>query len=188
MAYLLELKENSIKIAQVESLELLFLSMTEGNQDIPEIHLSEFCKFLDRQSQAFKQNETNRKSDDKRAKENGFVSAEEFRKHSSQGKKYNILVASAKNQDNKQHVPNVYAAEALFIHVNMPEIIHIYPELANAALLGTHSHQILSDLLYTTCRKMCRQIVGCITSFFRVIDIEQLTAEIITEPVDPSSE
>lgn len=183
-----EVKENSIEIAQGESLESFFARLIESNQDIPETYLLEFCNFLDRQSQAFKQIKTIADSDAKRAKELGFESGEEFRKHLVQEQKYRTHMEVAQIQDNKHHVVNVYASEAAFFEANMAEIVYIRPALANVALLGTHSHQILSDLIYTTCREMDRQLVGSIMEFFQVVDIQQLTADIGPEPVEPDSE
>jgi hypothetical protein len=154
-----------------EPLDVYFTRLIDENLDIPEIYLEEFYKFLDTQGQDFNQVID---SDNKHATDFGFETGKELRMHLMQEEKYNTQLKFAEIQANAQHVLNIYASEALFIETNMTTIIYTNPNLKDVAVLGVHSHQILFDLVYSTCRCMDRNVVGCIMMYFHVIDISHM--------------
>lgn len=177
-------KKHDLSPSLGESMEGYFSRLIADNMDIPTQHLEAFTKFMDQQANAYKQMNNRNSTDGKRAAELGFDTVAAYRDHVSQERKYRNRLVMARRMDDHRHAANVYAMEAVWITTNLQSIESVHPEFINKSMLGTHSHQILFDVIYSTCRGFDRSLVGSIMKFFGVVDVLAIQTQIGVEMPD----
>lgn len=166
-----KMEEKKGDIGHEESYDSYFSRLLADNRDVPEEHLDEFMKFMDRQTRAFREVKDRNSVDGERAVELGFSNVEEYRRHVREEEEYRTRLVIATGLDNKHHLANTFLLEALFIETNLQDIDNLYPHLSGRAILGKNSHQIVFDIIYQTCRGFDRTMTSCIMGYFGVVDV-----------------
>lgn len=164
-----------------ESLEGYFARLIANNWDIPDHHVEEFTKFMDRQADAFKSMRERNSHEEKKALELGFDSLLEYREHISMERTFRERLTAVRRMEDFRHASNVFAMESLFIEWNRQSVDEIYPEFKNKLMLGKHSHQLIFDLIYSTCRGFNRNLVDSIMVYFGKVDTEKVQREAVVE-------
>lgn len=148
-----------------------FFEILSEGKNIPKFLLDEFEKFMDGHSRTFCQIVETLSPDEKHAAELGFQSVDEYREHLNLEYEHNKNLKFSRYVDDKHHVKNIYATEAIFIDQNRYLVDKQYPMYLNHIILGKHSHQILSDIIFRNIRKIPKNIVRFIMNHFGIVDI-----------------
>lgn len=161
-----------------ETNESYFSRVLTENLDIPDNMSQEFSNFLNQQTSAFRQIHERESENTRHARELGFDTLEEYHKHVDREKRWRRTVARSRQIDASHHIQNTFMAEAVFADTNREAINFVYPNYINREILGSHSHQILSDFIYRTCRQASRSLVESVMNYFGRVDIAKVQNQI----------
>jgi hypothetical protein len=189
-----ESKESRSSRMPDESLDDYFFRIIMGNLDVSDDYVNKFQAFMQGQKSAMAEiqecSASETKKDSSHAAELGFATVLEYRQHLADETSYRNRLTCSRHIDDRSHMYNVFAMESLFIEENRQSVATVYPEFMNGAQLGKHSHQIVFDIIYKTCRDFDRSLVGSVMEYFGIVDILNVQTQIgVLQPLaDDESE